>query len=51
MEHASTMSPTGKKGGQRTIQKFNVVKSIAWLFIGIPWLLWAVIRDSRDFWN
>ena len=45
-----TMTPTGRKTPVRTIQTFNVVKSISWLFIGIPWLVWAIIRDSRDFW-
>ena len=51
MEHAGTMDELGRKGSVRTIQTFNVMKSIAWLFIGIPWLLWAVIRDSKDFWK
>jgi hypothetical protein len=32
------------------VSSFNVGKSVAWLFIGLPWLFWALIRDTKDFW-
>lgn len=29
---------------------FNIWRSLLWTFIGIPWLLWAVLRDNFHFW-
>jgi hypothetical protein len=35
---------------EASIINFSYGKSVAWTFIGIPWILWAIIRDSKDFW-
>lgn len=29
---------------------FNIWRSLLWTFIGIPWLLWALLRDNFHFW-
>lgn len=33
------------------ITRFSYGKSFSWLFIGIPWLLYVVLRDSAEFWK
>lgn len=44
------MHLNSRSGAGQSFSAFSVWKSIAWLFIGIPWLLWAVIRDCKDYW-
>ena len=36
--------------GKIEITGFNVWRSLLWTFIGIPWLLWALLRDNFHFW-
>jgi hypothetical protein len=42
---------TKLKSKPQVITSFNIGKSIAWLFIGLPWLFWALIRDCKDYWS
>ena len=35
----------------KTTIKFSFNKSILWIFIGIPWLIYAIGRDSYQFWT
>ena len=50
----------GKAGNKKVIQletteqvyySFSVLKCLAWPFVGVPLLLWAVFRDSYHFWS
>ncbi|CAG9316768.1 unnamed protein product [Blepharisma stoltei] len=35
---------------EKLVYKYNILRCIIWFFIGIPCLLWAVLRDCYDFW-
>lgn len=32
------------------VNRFSTSKAFLWLWIGIPWLLFALLRDCVDFW-
>ena len=55
-ESAQAPRPESSNQGNRPVAEekiktnFSFTKLFAWTVIGLPWLLWAALRDCWDFW-
>jgi len=50
-ESAQEGEPVDGNFKENQLSFFSWGKALAWTFIGIPWLFWALIRDFKDFWK
>lgn len=50
MEHIESSLDPGTETLTESHNAFNLLKTGLWLGIGVPWLLYALLRDTVDFW-
>jgi len=49
-QRTHTLAQMNLEADRTKKETFSLVRCFLWTAIGLPWLLWALVRDSYDFW-